>query len=93
LQYFEKIGHDVKAVIPMFRRNIYKSSNPELLDKLHKEGKIVFTPCKNLHGQMSSSYDDRLALLQIPFFALKYPYFSFQLHFAVGIRKECCRRF
>ncbi|XP_037717671.1 probable ribonuclease ZC3H12C isoform X2 [Drosophila subpulchrella] len=62
LQYFEKIGHDVKAVIPMFRRNIYKSSNPELLDKLHKEGKIVFTPCKNLHGQMSSCYDDRFIL-------------------------------
>ncbi|XP_050744215.1 uncharacterized protein LOC108022551 isoform X2 [Drosophila biarmipes] len=62
LQYFEKIGHDVKAVIPMFRKNNYKSSNPELLDKLHKEGKIVFTPCKNIPGQMSSSYDDRFIL-------------------------------
>ncbi|XP_017015298.2 uncharacterized protein [Drosophila takahashii] len=62
LQYFEKIGHEVKAVIPMFRKNTHKSSNPELLDKLHKEGKIVFTPCKNIPGQMSSSYDDRFIL-------------------------------
>ncbi|XP_039479735.1 NEDD4-binding protein 1 isoform X1 [Drosophila santomea] len=62
LQYFEKMGHEVKAVIPMFRKNNFKSSNPELLDKLHKEGKIVFTPCKNIPGQMSSSYDDRFIL-------------------------------
>ncbi|XP_022222746.2 uncharacterized protein LOC111074321 isoform X2 [Drosophila obscura] len=62
LQYFDKMGHNVKAVIPMFRKNATKSSNPELLDKLHKEGKIVFTPCKNLPGQMSTSYDDRFIL-------------------------------
>ncbi|KMY96388.1 uncharacterized protein LOC6736101 [Drosophila simulans] len=62
LQYFEKMGHQAKAVIPMFRKNNFKSSNPELLDKLHKEGKIVFTPCKNIPGQMSSSYDDRFIL-------------------------------
>ncbi|BFG04983.1 uncharacterized protein DMAD_03829 [Drosophila madeirensis] len=62
LQYFDKMGHKVKAVIPMFRKNTTKSSNPELLDKLHKEGKIVFTPCKNLPGQMSTSYDDRFIL-------------------------------
>jgi len=59
LQYFEKMGHEVKAVVPMFRKNNFKSSNPELLDKLHKEGKIVFTPCKNIPGQITSSYDDR----------------------------------
>ncbi|XP_052838999.1 probable ribonuclease ZC3H12C [Drosophila gunungcola] len=62
LQYFDKMGHNCKAVVPMFRKNFYKSSNPELLDKLHKEGKIVFTPCKNIPGQMSSSYDDRFIL-------------------------------
>ncbi|XP_017070348.1 NEDD4-binding protein 1 [Drosophila eugracilis] len=62
LRYFEKMGHDAKVVVPMFRKNTYKSSNPEILDKLHKEGKIVFTPCKNLPGQMSSSYDDRFIL-------------------------------
>ncbi|XP_017147571.1 probable ribonuclease ZC3H12C isoform X1 [Drosophila miranda] len=62
LQYFDKMGHNAKAVIPAFRKNATKSSNPELLDKLHKEGKIVFTPCKNLPGKMSTSYDDRFIL-------------------------------
>ncbi|KAH8290820.1 hypothetical protein KR054_006073, partial [Drosophila jambulina] len=62
LQYFDKMGHNAKAVIPSFRRNFFKSSNPELLDKLHKEGKIVFTPCKNIPGQKSISYDDRFIL-------------------------------
>ncbi|XP_068144870.1 NEDD4-binding protein 1 [Drosophila tropicalis] len=66
LQYFEKMGHNVKAVVPLFRKNPTKSSNPELLDRLYKEGKIVFTPCKNLPGQMSSSYDDRF-ILQIAY--------------------------
>ncbi|KAH8401228.1 hypothetical protein KR009_003918, partial [Drosophila setifemur] len=62
IQYFDKIGHNVKAVIPLFRKNATKSSNPELLDQLYKEGKIVFTPCKNIPGQMSTSYDDRFIL-------------------------------
>ncbi|KAH8253800.1 hypothetical protein KR032_006961, partial [Drosophila birchii] len=62
LQYFDKMGHNAKAVMPSFRRNAFKSSNPELLDQLHKEGKIVFTPCKNIPGQKSISYDDRFIL-------------------------------
>ncbi|KRF79185.1 endoribonuclease rege-1 isoform X2 [Drosophila virilis] len=62
VEYFQKMGHDVKAVIPLFRRNPNKSSNPALLDQLHKEGKIVFTPCKNLPNQQSISYDDRFIL-------------------------------
>nr|XP_041633019.1 endoribonuclease rege-1 isoform X2 [Drosophila kikkawai] len=62
LQYFDKMGHNAKAVMPSFRRNAFKSSNPELLDQLQKEGKIVFTPCKNIPGQKSISYDDRFIL-------------------------------
>ncbi|KAH8350262.1 hypothetical protein KR067_010810, partial [Drosophila pandora] len=62
IDYFDKMGHNVKAVIPLFRRNATKSSNPDLLNQLHKEGKIVFTPCKNIPGQMSISYDDRFIL-------------------------------
>ncbi|XP_020816204.1 NEDD4-binding protein 1-like isoform X2 [Drosophila serrata] len=62
LQYFDKMGHNAKAVMPSFRRNAFKSSNPELLDQLHKEGKVVFTPCKNIPGQKSISYDDRFIL-------------------------------
>lgn len=53
------MGHDVKAVIPLFRRNANKSSNPALLDQLYKDGNIVFTPCKNLPNQQAISYDDR----------------------------------
>ncbi|KAH8269479.1 hypothetical protein KR018_003892, partial [Drosophila ironensis] len=62
LDYFAKMGHKVKAVMPMFRRNNGKSSNPDMLDQLHKEGLIVFTPCKNIPGQKSISYDDRFIL-------------------------------
>ncbi|XP_034103368.1 uncharacterized protein LOC117567463 isoform X1 [Drosophila albomicans] len=62
IEYFLKMGHDVKAVIPQFRRNQHKSSNPALLDQLHKDNKIVFTPCKNLPNQQSISYDDRFIL-------------------------------
>ncbi|KAL7738676.1 hypothetical protein ACLKA6_006962 [Drosophila palustris] len=62
VEYFQKRGHDVKAVIPLFRRNPHKSSNPALLDQLHKDNKIVFTPCKNLPNQQSISYDDRFIL-------------------------------
>lgn len=39
------------------------SSNPDLLAKLEKEGKVVFSPCKNLpNGQKVTSYDDRFIL-------------------------------
>ncbi|XP_023162733.2 uncharacterized protein LOC111593896 [Drosophila hydei] len=62
IEYFQKMGHDVKAVIPLFRRNANKSSNPALLDQLYKDGNIVFTPCKNLPNQQAISYDDRFIL-------------------------------
>ncbi|XP_041632764.1 uncharacterized protein [Drosophila kikkawai] len=60
LQYFSRMGHDVRAVVPLFRRNAFQSSNPQLLDQLYKGGKIWFTPCKNFYGHKSVSYDDRL---------------------------------
>lgn len=53
------MGHEVKAVIPQFRMNKSKSTDPEELERLHKAGKIVQTPCKNLPGLTSTSYDDR----------------------------------
>ncbi|XP_075169297.1 uncharacterized protein LOC142241416 isoform X2 [Haematobia irritans] len=62
IEYFEKMGHDVKAVIPQFRMNNYKSSDPAELEKLAQSGKIVQTPCKNLPGLTSTSYDDRFIL-------------------------------
>ncbi|XP_037819177.1 putative uncharacterized protein DDB_G0287457 isoform X2 [Lucilia sericata] len=62
IEYFERMGHEVKAVIPQFRMNKSKSTDPEELERLHKAGKIVQTPCKNLPGLTSTSYDDRFVL-------------------------------
>lgn len=39
-----------------------QSTNPEALEKLHIAGKIILTPCKNLPGSRSTSYDDRFVL-------------------------------
>lgn len=34
------------------------STDPEALERLINAGKVTPTPCKNLPGQRSSSYDD-----------------------------------
>ncbi|XP_065369751.1 uncharacterized protein LOC135962006 [Calliphora vicina] len=62
IEYFERMGHEVKAIIPQFRMNKCKSTDPDELMRLHKAGKIVQTPCKNLPGLTTSSYDDRFVL-------------------------------
>lgn len=62
LDYFDKMGYEVKAVVPQYRLQRARSSDPAALETLHKEGKIVFTPCKNLPGKSSTSYDDRFIL-------------------------------
>lgn len=62
LNYFEKLGYEVKAVVPQFRLRMGKSSDPRTLKKLFEAGKIAFTPCKNLPSMANphvSSYDDR----------------------------------
>lgn len=39
------------------------STNQDLLEQLDSEGKIVFSPCKNLpNGKSVTSYDDRFIL-------------------------------
>lgn len=38
------------------------SSDPALLDQLQKQGRVILTPCKNLPGKHSVSYDDRFIL-------------------------------
>lgn len=38
------------------------STDPDALERLVNLDKIVVTPCKNLPGQRSSSYDDRFIL-------------------------------
>lgn len=38
------------------------STDPAQLESLHKQGKIVLTPCKNLPGKNAVSYDDRFIM-------------------------------
>ncbi|XP_055537376.1 uncharacterized protein LOC129725484 isoform X2 [Wyeomyia smithii] len=62
IQYFKKMGHEVKAVVPQFRLKKDKSTDQKLLEKLYKDGDVLLAPSKNLPGQWSSSYDDRLII-------------------------------
>lgn len=39
-----------------------QSTDPDGLEKLIKAGKVIPTPCKNLPGKRSTSYDDRFIL-------------------------------
>lgn len=57
IDYFEKMGHEVKAVVPQFR--MHKCTDSAAMFELHRTGKIVITPCKNLPGKFTISYDDR----------------------------------
>lgn len=38
------------------------STDPDALERLINDAKVVATPCKNLPKQRSSSYDDRFIL-------------------------------
>lgn len=61
LQYFQKMGYHAKAVVPLYRRDRFKSSNPELINQLNREGKIVFAPFNEMPGQ-GSVYEDHFIL-------------------------------
>lgn len=62
MQYFEGRGYTTKVVVPLYRMKPNMSTDPDALERMHKSGKLVATPCKNLPGQRSSSYDDRFIL-------------------------------
>lgn len=63
LKYFLDRGYDAKAIVPQMRLKKSRSSNADLLAKLESEGRLVFSPCKNLpSGQKIISYDDRFIL-------------------------------
>uniref|UniRef100_A0A1Q3F1F0 Putative zc3h12a-like ribonuclease nyn domain protein n=1 Tax=Culex tarsalis TaxID=7177 RepID=A0A1Q3F1F0_CULTA len=62
IEYFKRMGHNVKAVVPQFRLKRDKCTDPKKLDDMHKAGDILLAPSKNLPGQRSSTYDDRLIL-------------------------------
>ncbi|KAL5286596.1 hypothetical protein ACFFRR_007924 [Megaselia abdita] len=61
-KYFEDRGHEIFIVIPQFRRQKSKTTDSDEIEKLFKDGKMYFSPSKNLPGQSSSSYDDRFIL-------------------------------
>lgn len=54
IDHFEKMGFQVKAVVPEFRCRREKSSNHALMVEMKDQGKLVCTPSK--------SYDDRVIL-------------------------------
>ncbi|XP_055379933.1 probable cyclin-dependent serine/threonine-protein kinase DDB_G0292550 [Condylostylus longicornis] len=62
INFFEKKGHEVKAVVPQYRSNPNKSTDGEKLKDLNRAGKVVFTPGKNLPDLKTCSYDDRFIL-------------------------------
>lgn len=62
IEFFEREGHVVKAVVPQMRLKHSMSTDQALLEALHKQGKIVLTPCKNLPGKNAVSYDDRFIM-------------------------------
>ncbi|XP_052898354.1 NEDD4-binding protein 1 [Anopheles moucheti] len=62
INYFKRLGHEVTAVVPQFRLKKHQSTDYVLLDKMHRAGDVTLAPSKNLPGQYSSTYDDRLIL-------------------------------
>uniref|UniRef100_A0A182WIL0 RNase NYN domain-containing protein n=1 Tax=Anopheles minimus TaxID=112268 RepID=A0A182WIL0_9DIPT len=62
INYFKKLGYEVTAVVPQFRLKRHHSTDYVLLEKMLRGGDITLAPCKNLPGQYSSTYDDRLIL-------------------------------
>lgn len=62
IKYFKNLGHVVKAVVPQYRLRKDKSTDQKLLEELYKNGDVLLAPSKNLPGQRSSSYDDRLLI-------------------------------
>jgi ribonuclease ZC3H12 len=61
IDYFERLGHECKAILPQMRRTHHHTTNPGLLDALYQQGKVVFTPCKD-GATRSTSYDDRFLM-------------------------------
>jgi hypothetical protein len=61
IDHFEKLGHEVKAIIPQFRLKKIWSTDSEKLEKLKSQGKIVVTPGKDLgrNRKKCITYDDR----------------------------------
>lgn len=63
INYFLKRGHDrITAFVPEWRRyseNQTLLTGKSLLEKLHDQGYIKFTPARRVNGRVIASYDDR----------------------------------
>ncbi|XP_012543205.1 uncharacterized protein LOC105840729 isoform X2 [Monomorium pharaonis] len=58
VNYFKDRGHIVKVFLPKhLQRQKYS-----LLEQLHKEGIVIFTPSRKIAGRTITSYDDRFIL-------------------------------
>ncbi|XP_022837413.1 NEDD4-binding protein 1-like isoform X2 [Spodoptera litura] len=62
IDYFVRRGHSVKAFVPRFRVKYGKSSDPNLLHYLERQGLVVFTPSREIKGRNCVPYDDRYIL-------------------------------
>lgn len=58
IDYFLSRGHSVKAFVPQHKRSMHHP----LLEKLYKEGIVVFTPSRKIGGKNITPYDDRYIL-------------------------------
>ncbi|XP_014474104.1 PREDICTED: probable ribonuclease ZC3H12B isoform X2 [Dinoponera quadriceps] len=58
IDYFRSRGHVVKVFLPQHVRR----KNLQLLEKMYKEGIVIFTPSRNIGGRWITSYDDRYIL-------------------------------
>ncbi|XP_052861352.1 uncharacterized protein LOC128268335 [Anopheles cruzii] len=62
IKYFQKLGHEVMAVVPQYKLKRSQSTDYALLERLRDNGEVILAPSKSLPGQCSSTYDDRLIL-------------------------------
>ncbi|XP_058053462.1 uncharacterized protein LOC131205400 [Anopheles bellator] len=62
IKYFQKLGHEVLAVVPQYKLKKSQSTDQALLERLRDNGEVILAPSKSLPGQCSSTYDDRLIL-------------------------------
>lgn len=58
VDYFMTRGHDVKVFLPQyFRQKKYR-----FLEKMYREGVVIFTPSRRVLGRQITPYDDRYIL-------------------------------
>lgn len=57
--YFHERGHDIKIFLPQSKKFSVMTTDWNMLDKMEKEGSVIFTPARRVNGKQISSYDDR----------------------------------